>query len=49
MVLLQQNLKILMFPRIINGFGNLNLVLSLDASENFYEYFRARGNMATSN
>ena len=28
---------------LLSGFGNLNLVLSLDASENFYEYFRARG------
>lgn len=28
---------------LLSGFGNLNIVLSLDASENFYEYFRARG------
>ena len=27
----------------MSGFGNLNIVLSLDASENFYQYFRARG------
>ena len=28
---------------LLSGFGNLNIVLSLDASENFYQYFRARG------
>lgn len=28
---------------LLSGFGNLNIVLSLDASENFYQYFRSRG------
>ena len=29
--------------KLLSGFGTLKLTLSLDASESFYEYFRARG------